>query len=259
MAGIAGWSEAGDRVLLFVHGFPLAGAMWQPQLEGLAASGWRLLAPDLPGFGANPALPAPARMDAYADALIALLDEHSVPGAVVAGMSMGGYILFNLLSRYRRRVSAAIFVTTRAEADDPVGRERRTRLASAARAGHREEIVAGFSEALFAPGTAARRPELVDEVQGWMALASPTGLEAALLAMRDRPDYTSRLSGFDLPALVIGGAEDRLLGTAPYQTLLDGLPRATGCLIPAAGHLANLEQPQAFNACLRNFLDRLPG
>ena len=258
MAKDAERGATGEQVLLLVHGFPLAGAMWQPQLEGLAAPGWRLLAPDLPGFGNNPGDDPPTSLDDYADALVALLDERSVSHAAVAGMSMGGYILLNLLARYRQRVSAAIFVATRAGADDPAGRERRTRLAAAARAGDREEIVAGFSEALFAPGTAAERPELVEKVRRWMARATPAGLAAALLAMRDRPDYTARLSSFDLPALIIGGAEDRLLGTAPYQALIEGLPRAGGCLVAAAGHLANLEQPAAFNACLRKFLNQLP-
>jgi pimeloyl-ACP methyl ester carboxylesterase len=258
MANAAERGATEERVLLLVHGFPLAGAMWQPQLEGLGVPGWRLLAPDLPGFGDNPGDDPPATLDGYADALVALLDERSVSRAAVTGMSMGGYILLNLLARYRQRVSAAIFVATRAGADDPAGRARRTQLAAAARAGDREEIIAGFSEALFAPGTARERPELVEKVRRWMVRATPAGLAAALLAMRDRPDYTACLSSFDLPTLVIGGAEDRLLGIAPYQALLEGLPLAGGCLIAAAGHLANLEQPAAFNACLRKFLDQLP-
>ncbi len=253
-----GRSGEDARVLLLVHGFPLAAAMWQPQLDGLAAAGWRLLAPDLPGFGGNTAPMVGASMDEYADFLVALLDAQGIERAVVAGMSMGGYILLNLLARHRQRVAAAVFIATRAEGDDPAGKERRTRLAAAARAGRTAEVVDGFAEILFAPGTAAGRPELAEQVRGWMGRATPEGLAAALLAMRDRPDYSARLPGFDLPALVIGGAEDQLLGAASYRVLLDGLPRSSGCLIAGGGHLVNLEQPAAFNTCLRTFLERLP-
>ncbi|AMV73335.1 alpha/beta fold hydrolase [Desulfuromonas sp. DDH964] len=247
-----------QRNVLLIHGFPLAGEMWRPQLEFLAAHGWNGIAPDLPGFGRNSShsLPA-ATIDAYADAVMALLDQQQLERAVVAGMSMGGYILLNLLARFRERFSAAVFVATRAEADDLAGKERRTALAAAARAGGSAEVIGGFDELLVAPGTVQTNPELLERVRRWMKQASAEGLATALLAMRDRPDYRERLAEFDLPALVAGGGADQLLGPAPYQVLLAGLPRAEGCLLNGAGHLLNQEQPQAFNRCLLKFLDRL--
>lgn len=246
------------RTILLIHGFPLAGEMWRPQLDALALHGWRGVAPDLPGFGKNRGtLPAAPTMDAYADGLMAILDEQQVARAVVAGMSMGGYILLDLLERFPERVAAAVFVATRAEADDPAGKKRRTALAAAARAGHTAEVIGGFDEVLFAPGTVQTKPELLVRVRRWMEQASPEGLAAALLAMRDRPDYTARLAAFDLPTLVVGGSADQLLGPAPYRALLAGLPRVEGCLLEGAGHLLNQEEPQAFNRCLLGFLDRL--
>jgi len=246
----------GERTILLIHGFPLAGEMWRPQREFLEFRGWRVLAPDLPGFGGNGAQP-PLTMDGYADGLIALLDQQKLPRAVIAGMSMGGYILLNLLDRFPERVSAAVFVATRAEADDPAGKARRTELAAAARAGRSAEVIGGLNEALFAPRTLQTKPELQERVRRWMEQASPDGLAAALLAMRDRPDYAARLPEFDLPSLVVGGSADQLLGPAPYQALLEGLPRGEGCLLDGAGHLLNLEQPAAFNRCLLDFLGRL--
>lgn len=243
--------------LVLLHGFPLAAAMWEGQVAGLATAGWRVLAPDLPGFGGNGEPPPATGMDGYGDAVAAWLDRQRIETAVVAGMSMGGYVLLNLLARYPQRLRGAIFVASRAEADEPAARERRTQLAAAARAGRAAEIIDGFAALLFAPGTPEQRPELVTRVRGWMEQATPAGLEAALLAMRDRPDYSGRLAQFTLPALVVGGAADRLLPASSFEVLARGLPAAEGEVIEGGGHLVNLERPEAFNACLRRFLVRL--
>jgi pimeloyl-ACP methyl ester carboxylesterase len=254
-----GYDDLGDgSPVLLIHGFPLCRQMWQPQLRALRSAGWRGIAPDLPGFGASPPGEKPWTMDRYADELVLLLDDLGLERVVVAGMSMGGYVLMNLLERYPRRVRAAVFVATRAAADDAAGRERRTRLAEAALSDRTEEIVAGFEAVLFAPATVRRRPELVGQVRAWMEQADPRGLAGGLLAMRDRPDFLEKLAGFDLPALVAAGEEDQAVGNEHYRTLLEGLPRAQGCLLPGGGHMVNLECAEDFNRCLVDFLRRLP-
>jgi pimeloyl-ACP methyl ester carboxylesterase len=91
-----------------------------------------------------------------------------------------------------------------------------------------------------------------------MEQADPRGLAGGLLAMRDRPDFLEKLAGFDLPALVAAGEEDQAVGNEHYRTLLEGLPRAQGCLLPGGGHMVNLECAEDFNRCLVDFLRRLP-
>lgn len=232
--------------------------MWEPQQQALQAAGYRTIVPDLPGFGNSPPLPEPWSLDRLTDALVDLLDRLGLPRVAVAGMSMGGYLLLNLLDRHPQRVAAAMFVATRAAADDAAGKQRRTELAAAALAGRREEVVGGFGEALFAPRTPTERPGLVARVQGWMLEAAPRGLAAALVAMRDRPDYRPLLPRVQVPALVVGGREDRLMGPEHYQALMAGLPHARGELIDGGGHLVNLECPERCSACLCEFLDGLP-
>jgi pimeloyl-ACP methyl ester carboxylesterase len=246
---------SGPAVVL-IHGFPLSRQMWQPQVGALQQAGYRVITPDLPGFGASAALTGPASMSGYADEVIALLDHLRVEIAVVGGMSMGGYVLLDLVERYPQRLAAALYLLTRAAADDTAGKARRSELAETVRRGRLESVPEAFEQLLFAPATLRRRPELIDAVRSWMAEASAEGVVGALLAMRDRKDYVDLLPSFHVPALVVGAAEDLAIPPAHAELLAAKLPAAELHIIPEAGHMANLEQPGAFNRILLDFLSK---
>lgn len=246
--------------VVLIHGFPLCRQMWQPQVEALSRSGYRVITPDLPGFGDSPPLDGIPSMDAYADAVIALLDRLAIDRAVVGGMSMGGYVLLSLAERYPQRLLAALYLVTRAAADDPAGMARRMELAGEVRGGNREVVPDTFEKLLFAAGTPARQPQLVGRVRGWMEAASPEGVAGALLAMRSRRDYLAVLPRLGVPALVVGAEQDVAIPPAHAEALAAGLPDAELHIIVAAGHMANLEQPAAFNRVLLDYLkERKPG
>jgi pimeloyl-ACP methyl ester carboxylesterase len=228
--------------------------MWKPQAEALVKAGYRVIAPDLPGFGASPPLADMPSMDAYADAVISLLDELGIDRAVVGGMSMGGYVLLNLAERYPRRLAAALYLVTRAAADDVAGKLRRGDLAGAVHGGDLVAVPEAFERLLFAPGIAQRRPELIAKVRRWMDASLPEGVIAGLLAMRDRKDYLALLPTLKTPALVVGAAEDLAVPPAHAEALAAGLPDVELHIIPNAGHLANLERPEAFNRILLDYL-----
>ena len=243
--------------VVLIHGFPLNRQMWQPQVDALKAAGYRPICPDLPGFGQSPPLAAAASMSAYADSLVELLDQLGIDCAAWGGMSMGGYVLLDLLDRYRSRCRAAMFLVTRASADDAAGRDKRTALAAEVDEGNSQLVGNNFSQVLFAPQTPCEQPEMVTRVQNWMANSPATGLSAGLRAMRDRIDYLERLSEFDLPALVVGAEQDLAVPLEHARLLAAGLPQATLEVIAGAGHMANLEQPKLFNQVLIDFLKRL--
>ena len=251
------WSEAGaGPTVLLIHGFPLNRWMWQPQLEALAADGFRVVAPDLPGFGDSPPLEGGASMQRYAEALVELLDTLGVEKVTACGMSMGGYVLFSLLEHFPQRIAAAGFIVTRAAADDNAGKAKRSELAATARREGAAPIADIFCGLVFAEATRTQRPELVEEVRGWMLGASAEGVAAALEAMRERSDVSARLSGLSLPALVIGAEEDSAIPIEYSQTIATALPDGEFVAIPAAGHMVNLEQPELFNRALLDFLKR---
>jgi len=239
--------------LLLIHGFPLAAAIWQEQTAALAGK-LRVIAPDLRGFGSSGMPAGNCTMDLYADDMIALLDHLRIERAAVCGMSMGGYVLLNLLERYPARVAAACFMVTRAAADDEEGRARRLLLAKEVLVSGAGVAATAFSKVLFAPGMAAKRPELVAAVTQMMMAAKPAGLAGGLLAMRERTDYSGRLGICKVPALVIGGEEDMAMPAAESRKLAAELPGSRLCMIPGAGHMVMMEQPEEVNRALGEFL-----
>lgn len=252
-------SGSGPAVCL-IHGFPLDRRMWVPQVIALASAGYRVITPDLRGFGDSDAIDVPYSMDLFADDLTALFDHLGIERAVVGGMSMGGYVLLNLLERYPERVAAACFIVTRSGADDEAGKERRLGLANEVMKSGPRIVADQFMRILFATKTAQARPELAAEVYGWMMEKDARAVAGGLLAMRERKDYTALLIGFHLPALVIGAEEDQAVPAENARTLAAGLPQSRLCIITEAGHLANQEQPKVFNNCLLEFLRGLsPG
>jgi pimeloyl-ACP methyl ester carboxylesterase len=245
--------EGTGTSLLLIHGFPLSSKIWREQIERLK-TGFRIIAPDLRGFGHSDAPPCGYSMDTYADDIAALMDHLDIESAVVCGMSMGGYVLLNLLDRYPGRVRGACFMVTRGGADDEAGKERRTALAEAVMKSGVKVIAELFGKILFAPGTAESRPEIAAEVAGIMLGMKREGLAGGLLSMRERPDYFEKLAGFDIPSLVIGGAKDQAIPVEESLILAERLPNASLCLIPEAGHMAMMEQPEAVNRALKDFL-----
>jgi pimeloyl-ACP methyl ester carboxylesterase len=243
----------GPAVLL-IHGFPLNRQMWQSQLLPIANAGYRVIAPDLRGFGASDTPPDGYSMDGFADDLIALLDALQIDRAVVGGMSMGGYILLDLLERFPDRIEAACFIATKSSADDEEGRARRSAMAAQAENLGANPIIKNFAELLFAPDTMHSKPELIALVTSWMRSTPPRALAGGLLAMRDRKDYTPLLPRFRQPSLVISGSEDRAASRNAMELFTSGLPSCQGHLIARAGHMVNMEKPEEFNETLLRFL-----
>ena len=252
------YSDRGHGLpLVLIHGFPLCRKMWRPQAEAFSKVGCRVITPDLRGFGESGPASGTASMDVHADDIAALLDHLGIDKAVVGGMSMGGYVLLNLLERYPDRVAAPVFITTKAGGDDDAGKAKRTELAEACRARGILPVAEAFRSILFAPATFTDNPELVGEVFGWMDATDPLGAAAALIAMRDRKDCIPLLGSITRPALVIGADEDRAAPVEHSRVIAEGLPDAELCILQGGGHMVNMEQPTGFNEAIFTFLSRL--
>ncbi len=249
------YEEAGSGMpLVMIHGFPLTGAIWREQLSGLAGK-IRVIAPDLRGFGKSKLGTGDFSMDQYGDDIVLLMDRLRLEKTAVCGMSMGGYVLLNLLDRYPERVSCACFMVTRGGAEDAEGQARRTALAGEVQQSGVTVVADAFSRILFAPGSVAKNPAMVAHMHGLMMAASPAGLANGLLAMRDRKDYSERLGDFKVRALVIGAENDLAIPREESFKLAAGLNDATLCMIPDAGHMVMLEQPAVVNRVLAEFLE----
>ena len=241
--------------LLLVHGFPLDRFLWTHQVATLA--GWRRIAPDLRGLGGSDAPADGYTMAAYADDLIQLLDRLRVPRAVVAGLSMGGYVAFEMLRRHRERVAGLILVDTRADADGPDARAARDAMAQLAQADGVRALAERLLPRLVGRSTQQTQPHLVEQVREMMARAPLAGVVGALRAMKERADATPLLAGIDVPTLVVVGQEDEMTPPAVARAMTDAIPSAAMTVIPGAGHLSPLEAPTAVSRVCAEFLEAM--
>src|SRR5262249_15061174 len=114
--------------VVLLHGFPLSRAMWRPQVEALKDA-YRVIAPDLPGFGGSAVLDGPSSVEAMADTVAYLLDHLQIREPVVlGGLSMGGYVALAFARRHPDRLRGLILADTRAEPDDAEGKANRDRM-----------------------------------------------------------------------------------------------------------------------------------
>ena len=239
---------------VLVHGFPFDRTMWRHQLATLTR--WKRIAPDLRGFGAS----SPAdggSMARYADDLIAVLDHLGAQQAVFCGLSMGGYILFELMRRYADRVRALVLADTRAEPDTPEGKKGRDDLIAVAKNEGAEAVGARMLPKLLSPTTSQTQPEVVRQVKEMMGRASVPGIVGALEAMKERPDSRPLLAGIKVPTLILVGVDDALTPPPLSRAMADAIPGAQYGEVAAAGHLAPLEQPLVATRLLTEFLGGL--
>jgi pimeloyl-ACP methyl ester carboxylesterase len=241
--------------ILFVHGFPLDQSMWIHQLAGF--SGWRRIAPDLRGAGASEAPAGEYSMARYADDLVMVLDAVGAERAVCCGLSMGGYVLFELLRRHPERVRALVLCDTKAEADTLQGKQGRDDLAALAEREGMASVAERLLPKLLGLTTRSRDLGLVETVRTMVRRSPVTGVAGALRAMRDRPDSTALLGEIRVPTLVVGGAEDELTPPAVMQSMARRIREGRYVEVPSAGHLCPLERPDAVNEVLRDFLTNL--
>lgn len=245
--------------ILFLHAFPLNAEMWEPQLPALPTS-WQALAPDFRGFGQSepdsPALPpsSGADMDDYAADLLALMDHERVTQAVVCGCSMGGYAAFALLRRAPDRVAGLVLADTKAGPDGDQARANRLAMLDLVEREGPDAIATQMLPKLLGRTTRTRRPDVAAAVSEFMRTASAGGIAHAVARMMHRPDSLPLLGATDIPILVVVGNEDELTPVAESEVMGAAARRASLAVIPGAGHLSNLEAPDAFNRALAAFL-----
>ncbi len=257
------YEERGSGLpLLLIHGYPLNHDMWRPQISALSAE-VRVIAPDLRGHGSSEAdLPPMAHSQAYsmamhADDCAALLDALGITQPIViAGLSMGGYIAFAFLRSYPERVAGMILAATRAGADLPATRDNRTTAIITAREAGIAPVIEAMIPKLLSPAVERLHPGLPNRLAEIMANNSLEAIIGDQLGMMERPDSTPFLEHISVPTLLIHGADDQIIPLEDMQDMEAKIPQAELQIIPDAGHMVNLEQPQGFNQAVRDFLHR---
>lgn len=241
--------------LILIHGFPLDGTFWQPQVEALSSVA-HVLAPDLRGFGGNrQELPTAMTMEAYAEDLRTLMDREGIARAVLCGLSMGGYVAMAFAERWPERMQGLVLCNTRASADTDEGRAAREQTARDAHAKGPAVIARAMIPKVLSERTRRDRPEVAARIEAIMSAQDAEAIAAAARGMALRPDRTESLRRISVPALIITGSHDELMPLPTSEAMHAALPDCRLVIIDGAAHLSCAEGPVRFNRELEQFLD----
>lgn len=246
-----GYDEVGageGTAVVFVHGHPFDRTMWAPQMgvDG-PTGGRRKVAPDLRGYGGTTVVPGATALETFARDVAAVLDALGIGRVVVCGLSMGGQIALEFRRLFGERVAGMVLADTFAQRDTPEGRKERHARAD----GLERDGMAGYAhevlDSMVAPANVRDMPEVAGHVLEMMLGAPPHGAAAALRGRAERPDYTELLGAIDVPVLVVVGRDDVFTPVRDAEFMYERLPEARLVVIEGAGHMPNLERPEAFN------------
>jgi 3-oxoadipate enol-lactonase len=234
--------------LLLIHAWPVDARMWEPQRE--AVRDVPVVAPHLPGFGGTQPAGAVLTMRAATDRVLAELDAAGMERAVVGGLSLGGYVAFEVWRTARDRVAGLVLANTRAVADAPEGAEGRRALATRLRS--EGNVLVHEPPPLLSEHASE---ELWSRVRRWIADQPAEAIASAALGMADRPDSTPDLATIDVPTLAITSTGDQLIPPTITAEMAGQIPGARLQTIEGAGHLSNVEGSDAFSEALLEHLE----
>jgi 3-oxoadipate enol-lactonase len=251
------YSDKGTGVpIVFLHAFPLNRTMWAQQ-EATVSEEFRVITIDLRGHGESDAPLWHYTLDQAADDVRALLDHLSIQQAVFVGLSMGGYILLAFYRKYAERVKGLVLADTRAQADTAEGKKGRFQMAQTAYKNGPAAIADIMIPKLLSPVTIQTRPEIVQNVRAMIESNQISGIAGDLMAMAERPDSVPLLKQIACPTQIVVGGLDQATPPSDAKLMAEQIPGARLALIPNAAHLANLEQPEAFNQIIASFVSTL--
>ena len=187
--------------------------------------------------------------------MLAVLQNLGVDRAAVVGLSMGGYLAFEVYRRAPVLFRGLALCDTKASADAPEGAANREKFAQTALERGLSWVTDEMTPKLLKPQPDA---PAVKEVRSLIAGGTPAGVAAAQRGMAKRPDSTPTLAAITCPTLVVVGAEDTLTPPPESEKMAKAVKGAKLVKVPGAGHLPNIENPEAFNKALLEFIGRLP-
>lgn len=252
------------RPLVLLHGFPLDSRMWSDVVDLLPGQ-TPVYAVDLPGLGTSPTGPDVAEalglaqepsIDTSADGVAAALRAEGIDQAVVAGLSMGGYVVLSLLERHPDLVVGAGLVDTKSTADAEAARANRLRIADQAERDKNVDAVLGMRTSLLGESNRVTRPDLADRIERWIRDQGPAGVAWSQRAMAARPDRTQVLAEYAGPVSVVVGEQDELSPPDVARPMADAARDADLVIVPRAGHMTAIEAPEPVASALAQLMLR---
>jgi 3-oxoadipate enol-lactonase len=238
--------------LVLLHGFPLSSRIWSHQVEHLSRES-RVITPDFRGFGQSP--PAgPFTVASLADDVHALLTKIGALPCTLGGLSMGGYVALAFAKKYAKDLRALILVDTRSEADSADGKAARNKMIELVRSSGARAVADQMLPKMLTEATVKNGARLTSEVRQIMESCPPQTIAHALVALREREDYSTILPSIAVPTLILVGEADPITPPSMAKALHDAIPRSQLKIIPAAAHLSSMERPSDVTDAIRTFV-----
>lgn len=245
-----------SHAVLFLHAFPLSAGMWRPQLQTLGDAGFTVIAPNAYGINGSDEKEN-WTFTGYAHETAALLESLHIERATVVGLSMGGYQAFEFYRLYPGKTASLVLCDTRAEGDAPEARSMREEFIHAVENAGAGEAERRMIPNFFTAGTYTMKPELVEEAGEMIRKQPAEVITAAMRAIMMRSDATPLLASIRCPVLVLNGDEDRVTTPETAAVISARIPGSQLLLLSGAGHLSNMEQPEAFNRALLDHIENI--
>jgi pimeloyl-ACP methyl ester carboxylesterase len=255
----ANYDDVGTGLaIVLIHGHPFDRSMWNPQLE-ILRSKYRIIAPDLRGYGQNLIASDITPFSAFAEDILDLLNRLGIAECVLCGLSMGGQIALECHRQFGNRITGMVLADTFAQLDTPERKQERfdtaDRLLKEGMDGYSAEVL----PKMISPVHIRTMPATAAHVLRMMKGTSAAGAAAALRGRAERRDYTPLLSTIRVPTLIVVGEQDEFTPISDARFMGDRIAGSEVVVIADSGHMPNLEQPEAFNAALLKFLEGLSG
>jgi pimeloyl-ACP methyl ester carboxylesterase len=268
----SGDGRAGSVPLVLLHGFPVDSRMWA-EVAARLPGGRDVLAIDLPGLGVSAAgaevadrlaeagvasTAAPA-LETSADAVWLTLQRRGVAGAIVAGLSMGGYVTMAIVDRHPELVRGLALLDTRSGPDGADAATNRLDVAETVIREDSVDAVRPMATTLLGETSRTARAGLVERLAGWIDDQRPDGIAWSQRAMAARPDRSGVLRRYTGPSLVLVGDEDVVTPVETARAMHGDLVGSTLVVVPQAGHMTAVENPQPVADALADLAARVDG
>lgn len=242
--------------VIFIHGFPFSHRMWTfpgGQTEALSGTN-RVIAYDVRGHGESEVGTGHYTIEFFVDDLIGLMDHLQIHKAIICGLSMGGYIALRAVERHPDRVLGLVLCDTKSDTDPNEGKVKRSAAIKNVQINGMKQYAAEYVKNVFAPESFDRKSDAVKMIQSIVERTAPISIFGSLLALAARTDTTAFLPNITCPTLILVGEKDLLTPPASAQAMKDKIPNSIMHVIPNAAHMSNMENPEAFNKHLVEFI-----
>lgn len=242
--------EGSGPPLVFLHGFCDSNELWSDFIRPFISK-YRVLTPDLPGFGKSDSIQAPFTLDQVADSMAEWMEEKILNESIVIGHSLGGYIALAVLAKYPELVSGLCLFHSTPYADSEERKKVRKKVVEFVHKNGVKPFLENFIPGLFLD----KADPHISEALFRSSATTPGALIGYSEAMRGRPDRSALLLQSNLPVLLIGGTSDSLIPIESLQKLSKKSENFVFHELPNVGHMGIFEAKMQCQGIISRFAE----